>query len=1128
MKRLKLSYFVTIWVSYWCLSIFTGFGQLPSQTNDKTTYSDALELFYKGKYSAAQKQFEVFLGNIQFYPEAVNDLIPNVRFYHAVCSYHLLRNNAESLLEHFLYDFPFHAHQDEARFFLGKLLFIKRKYPDALPVLEEIERRELAEDLRQEAVFMRGYCQFQTKQLKPAETAFSQVKNGNSPFKESAAYYLGVVQYQQERYSEALNAFRSVENSPTYGAKVPLYIATCLLQAKRYEELGTYGKKLLSNDSLENQSSVYLLVGTSLFYQKEYKESIPFLQGSPQNAATNYLLGYALFQEKRYPEASEWLQKNAAQSDEAGQTASYYLGFCLLNQNKKEEARLAFKRASEETFQPDIQSNSLYQYGKLSMETRYYEEALSAFQRYIKQYPNGEMNGEIVGFLGEIYLYSRNYVLSVVNFEASPLKDNRTKEAYQRVCYYFGLDLLSRGVADSAKRYLKKAITIAVNPELTFASRYWYAEALTRDQAYVNAEDAYQDFLKSSSANQDTYYPQTLYGLAWVQMKQKKYTKAYTNFTQFANLKNNNLTEMIADARLRAGDCQFIQKKYSDAIQEYQYSVQLNLQGVDYALYQIGICYLRLSKYNNATEALVRLVNNYKSSTYRPQAIEQLAVTYLTWLNDYPQATHYGKMLIADYPNSQWIPMAYAYLALSAFNSKDEAAATNYFKIVLFEYGNATHAVKIALDGLSNILSPADYNRVYQQYREKNPVAKSELEDIVFNNAKDRYSSDDYENAIIQLTNYVKDYPKGEYIWEVYYTRGDCYEKLGQYEKALSDYEQVYSSNKSEDEGILAAKAAGEILMRQKKYPEAVKVYQRFDSLASGTTDKMNAQFGLGTAYLANQQYSEAAAIFNALVVHENITQYSKTRAKVLLGKAQYFLGKSDEAMKLFTEVEKDSKNAFGAESQYFISKILLDQKQYEQVKNAVIYLKNNYVQYHEWKARAFILMAESYYQLGEKFQALETMKSVAQNAVNQEIKEEAQRRFNEWEEIRKKEQAERKQRGETGPDEYSEETEVEEDVVEEEPVKQPKSQPKTNEKNNETDKPKTNSPTPKSETPKTNSPTPKSETPKTNSSTPKPETPKTNPPTPKSDKPKTNSSTPKSGNSKTTPPPKKPTHTPK
>ena len=147
---------------------------------------------------------------------------------------------------------------------------------------------------------------------------------------------------------------------------------------------------------------------------------------------------------------------------------------------------------------------------------------------------------------------------------------------------------------------------------------------------------------------------------------------------------------------------------------------------------------------------------------------------------------------------------------------------------------------------------------------------------------------------------------------------------------------------------------------------------------------------------MAKQEYESAKVVFDSIRSNPNTMGTALEKAALKYGYAIFGMGIYDSALVVFEAVEEEAKNELGAEAQYMIAKTYHAKEDYKRSKNAIFYLKDNYPTYAEWRARAFLLLAENYLSLGDKFQATETFKSLVQNSPYPEIKNAAIARMKE------------------------------------------------------------------------------------------------------------------------------------
>jgi predicted negative regulator of RcsB-dependent stress response len=88
------------------------------------------------------------------------------------------------------------------------------------------------------------------------------------------------------------------------------------------------------------------------------------------------------------------------------------------------------------------------------------------------------------------------------------------------------------------------------------------------------------------------------------------------------------------------------------------------------------------------------------------------------------------------------------------------------------------------------------------------------------------------------------------------------------------------------------------------------------------------------------------------------------------------------------------AQDIYGAEAQYTIGLLLRKQKKYEESTKALIEVRNKYVNYTTWLYEAFLLIADNYVDLNNKFQAKATLQSIIDNSADEKVKEKARQKL--------------------------------------------------------------------------------------------------------------------------------------
>ena len=1001
-------------------------------------YDDALELFEKGKYGAARKKADSFLEKEKNLRNSVyNDLHVNARYIQAVSAYHLERNDVEALLEKFVFDFGENTKADLARYYLGKYYYERRNYVEAIgPLLDAYQGGALEQERFDEVVFMLGYSYFKDNRFRDATRFFQMASRREGKYQEDALYYQSVILYQEREYEAAIEAFQELKSSRKYGSEIRVYLANSLLKLKRYDELFVLADELVRTRISGDEAQIFYIVANASFERKDYPKTVEYFERyqksrGKMNKTDYFRYGYSRYKLNQFEEAIPIFERALGRADSLEQIASYYLGFCFLKKNPKDEAsaKFAFQRAAESNAvnNPVITEDALYQSAKVSYATEDYQEALQSLLRLTKEFPQSPYLNDARSMIGEAYLYTKDYPKSIQYFQTYPPTTVRARKAYQTVCYFYALEQYERPNYNRAIRYFDKSIEIGTDPDMKLSAMYWEAEAKFRQGNLAGAKADFRSFLETPRSNSNEYYTDAYYGLGWVYFKEKNYSAATSNFDDFLSKSGNRINkDMGVDALLRAGDSQFLLKRYQTANNYYNRVLNVRHTFRDYALYQLGESYYRQNDYRNSVQQFDNLIRAFTDSELRDNALDRISDIYATWIKDNAQASKYAQILVKDYPQSPLAAAAYNRLALAAYYSGNERKAIQYFKTVINDYAQDSKNAQVALDNLSALLPEDEFDRVLADYRNKNPDTNNNLADLVFNTGQDRFFAGNYSSAIEKFTSYIQDYKNGPNYYEALLFRARSYKELGQLSQALGDYKAIYSTVARNDFTNVALLEAAEIRFAQQDYNSSLALYEELDATAGKLQNRVQAKFGIAKNQKALRRYKAAINTLRTISDNAEVAVYSRTRALVEIGHNQYLDGDFQTAFRTFGDVEREFKNAFGAESQYMITRIIYEegkivQAQAERQKNAgnmsqanqlndqarlkfeeatdaAIYMNNNYPTFNEWKARAFLVAANAYYELGNVYQAKGTLRSLVDEDRFPDVQAEARKKLEEIE----------------------------------------------------------------------------------------------------------------------------------
>ncbi|MEZ4892592.1 MAG: tetratricopeptide repeat protein [Saprospiraceae bacterium] len=383
---------------------------------------------------------------------------------------------------------------------------------------------------------------------------------------------------------------------------------------------------------------------------------------------------------------------------------------------------------------------------------------------------------------------------------------NRTQRldaTYQTVTY-LSLQLYQNGQSDEARRYFNKSLEFPVDKKTSLLCSYWlgvisneageYTISKAHMSSYFRAASPYAAQLPEEASLDMCNYVQ-----GYNNMKLKDYKSALANFNAAVEGFKKRPPEskqiasaVLGDAVLRAGDCNFKNNKYDDAIRLYDEAINRKYEGFEYAMYQKAIILGLKGKRVDKIISLENLVTSYPNSSYADEALFQLGDTYFD-MEQYDKAIPPFRRIVSDYKGrSPLINQALLKLGLISINQGNPSVAVNYYKQV-FSNNPEGEEAKQALDALReiyvNVLNrPDEYYAFVESVPGFGNVSTASKDSTFYESAESQYNNGRYLQAIDGFTTYLAKYPNGRNTVNAYFYRGESYSAVKQYDKAQKDY----------------------------------------------------------------------------------------------------------------------------------------------------------------------------------------------------------------------------------------------------------------------------------------------------------------------------------------------------
>ncbi len=974
-------------------------------THEDTEFKTAIELFQKEKYGAAQKSFT----NIVASHTDPHSLIRiDAEYYNAICASELFNKDGELYLKQFVIDHPESPKVKTAYFYLGKYNYRKKKYRDVLNWFEKVDIYDLTTDELAEFYFKRGYSYFEGEKFAEAKKDFIEIKDIDNKYASAAKYYAAHIAYNEKNYESALRDFIYLQKNETFGSVVPYYIAQIYYLQGQYEKVISYAPHLLDSANTKRAPEIARIVGESYYRTNQYKDAIPYLKKYEKAAnglqrQDNYQLGYALYKTNDYKSALDYLIKVTDVDDSLSQNASYHIGDCYLKTNNKQNAITAFGKVSRAEFDKTIQEDALYNYAKLCYELAYnpYNEAIKAFQRYIKDFPNSGRVDEAYTYLVNVFMTSKSYKDALEAIEKIKVLTPELKQAYQKVAFYRGVDLFNNMEYADAVKSFDKSQTYTFDKEITANAIYWKAESFYRLKQYQKAIENYTDYIDEPGAIGKSEISEANYNVGYSYYKLNDWENSILWFRKFVTFKPAADAKKINDALNRIGDGYFMSRQFSDAADYYDQSFRMKLINPDYALYQKAIADGVQKKYTDKIADLNLFIQTYSStsSTYIQKAKFELSQTYYTD-NQMDLALSGFKKFVEDYPNSLYENTCLSKIGLIYYYKTDDENALSYFDKLIKRDRNSSDAnvaieiVKKIYTGKGNIDGLDSYLKSIGA-----AIPEASLDSLSFNVGKTDYLEHQYDKVITDFQKYIAKYPNGIFIVQANFFKAECDYSKGNTDAALTGYSFVIGKPKSEFTEQSLSRAS-DIVFKKQDYKQALDYYKQLEQLAEEPKNNAAAKIGSMRCNYLLKNYTEAKTNAKYVLGIEK-------PAKELINEAHYVTASSafqiafnthnidttkddtekyDEALQEFYFVAENAKSEMGAEAKYNVANIQFLKKDYKKCQKTIFELVNGEGDFPYWTDKAMILLADNYLAVKDNFQAKETLKGVISDSDNKDL----------------------------------------------------------------------------------------------------------------------------------------------
>ncbi|MCG8700947.1 MAG: tetratricopeptide repeat protein, partial [Bacteroidales bacterium] len=863
----------------------------------------------------------------------------------------------------------------------------KKKWNDGNKYFDKLDWDKLTAEQQAEYHFKRGYCLFVTGKKEEAKLAFYKLKDEKNKFSPAALYYYSHIHYEEENYQTALNGFLQITDDKYFGPVVPYYIVQIYFMQKKYDEIIEFVPTIIDNVTDKRLAEVSRVAAEAFYHEERYDESLPYFRKYIENAPKvskqdKYQMAYAYYKSDSLNKASEMFEAISTSDEKIGQNASYYLADCYLKQGDKANARKAFASASRKDFDPVIKKDALFNYALLCYEQPNdpFNEAIHAFEEYLRLYPEANNVDEASRFLVQAYLSTKNYTKALESIDRLKIESDELKRAYLRIAFNRGIELFNNLEFNPALKLFQKAEKYGKYDKVLYAKTlYWSAEAKYRLKNYKGAITSYKAFKNSSVAYLTENFELADYNMAYCYFQLKDYTNAAIWFKKFIGKSDDDFEAQTADAFNRLGDSYYMSSSYTLAITYYDKAIQSKISSGDYAYLHKAICLGLIGRHNEKITTIDAMLKEYPNSSYCDDAWKEKAQAYIN-LQNIEAATQSLHSLITHYPSSEIRGVAMVQLGLLYYNVDNTKKAINVLQAAVKEYPN-TQISRDAMSGLKNVYvdinKVEDYTDFIHSLGDEGPkVSVSEQDSLLYVSAENIYMSGDCDKSSESFKKYIERFPNGAFILNAHFYKADCdYQKMRD-EEALKSFDYVISQphNRFTTQALLGA---GRVSVQAKQHDNTIHYYQKLLETNTSEGNVKEAKIAILRSLYITEKYRKAVDAAKEVMVIPKLKPEVKREAGFILAKSYEEIGRDALALEEYRKLAKEVVSKEGAESKFKVAELLYNKGDLEESEKVILNFSEQSSPHDYWIARSFILWADIFLKRDDTFQAVETLQSI-------------------------------------------------------------------------------------------------------------------------------------------------------
>ncbi len=977
-----------------CLVMLLAYNHIGAQETAIRDNED--RLFYEGRTLFEQQKFGASTESFRKFCETTDNknsgMVAEARYYMACNAFKLKQKNAVEVLKKYLEDYPYAPMREQVAYMIGRCYFETKNYDETINWYEQVKNNHLDGKENMDYLYTKAVSYLQLKQYEPARVLFATLNGKKTIYEKDALYYYSYTEFCLENYQQAINGFLELSLNSPYAEPAAYHALQIYDRVGDHKKACEYGKSLIARwPNSKYNSEAYRILGEAAYNTENYDEAIDYLKKYERNGqkvqrADMYMLGMAYYKRANYRNAVPALSKVTTVSDSLSQNAYLYIGLSYAQFGDKAKARMAFQTAAKENFDKAITEEADYNYVlALYEDAAPFGESITAFENFLKNYPNTKHLDDIYSHLADIYINEKDYKTAYESLQKVKINNPKIQAAKENALFQLGVtDFLAKNYK-SALDYFTKSIGEFSENSHSAQAFLWRGETYYRLGEYEKARKDLEKFLGQNQKKSKDEELKAYYTIAYSYYKEENFTSAIDWYKKLLENEKNHGNRMACDAINRTGDCYFYMRDFANAHDYYQQAIAAAPRYGDYPSFQSAFILGIQKKYPEKIASLEKLLSDYPRSDYADDAMYEIGRAYVLLEKHDEAITGYNRV-IAQFPQTNLARKAALEIGMLYANNNESEQAIAAYKEVVNKYPSSEEA-KVAIESMQAIYVENNQINDYLAYRESiagstiSTVKKSLEDSLNFVAAERLFIKENYKEASTSFKNYLLNYCDNQTLncISAQYYLAESYYQTGLKENALQYFAHLtqLTGNPYQEDALIRG---AEIAYDQKDYEQALGYLEQLLASASTKENKNIARLGTLRCSYALKLYNKTILAANELLEDASIDAAIVREARYCRAKSYINTDEALLATEDLQELSQDLRQEMGAEAKYLYAEQLYKNAQYTAAESEIMdfIAKNTPHQY--WLARAFVLLADIYMQNGDDFQAKQYLLSLQAN----------------------------------------------------------------------------------------------------------------------------------------------------